>query len=362
MAKEQKLAWIDALRGIAILMVIAVHTSHGLKGHESFLTEIFSFGGLGVQLFFIASAITLCMSLDRNLGKDNWFWSYSVRRYFRIAPMYYIGIVIYFFWSFAKNYVEHGLMAPLPQYTPLNIFANVFFIHGYVPGAYNDIVPGGWSIAVETSFYLVFPLLFLAYRRYAQYQVIQTALLLLVCYVIAALPQVYSGTNTVDNPFLYFNISNQLQVFIIGIIGYYRLESLRNTHTFALLGLLLLFGFAGYEFWNAPVFNARFIALASYASMFVILAALASKYEWDINLLSEIGKRSFSMYVLHFMIMNIIDYLLNVRFQFLVDHELIKAVAHYAIAVTIVFIAAGFTKKYIEDRFIRYGARIASSR
>ena len=78
---------IDVLRGIARLMVIAVHASHGLKGSDSLLRTIFGFGGFGVQLFFVASAMTLCMSLENNYGKPRWLIKYAARRYFRIAPM-----------------------------------------------------------------------------------------------------------------------------------------------------------------------------------------------------------------------------------------------------------------------------------
>jgi len=88
---DKRYPWIDTLRGIAILMVIAVHASHGLKGSESLLKTIFGFGGYGVQLFFVASAMTLCMSLENNYGKPRGLIKYVVRRYFRI--------VLYFFWD-----------------------------------------------------------------------------------------------------------------------------------------------------------------------------------------------------------------------------------------------------------------------
>ena len=34
------------------------------------------------------------------------------------------------------------------------------FLHGWHPETINSVVPGGWSIAAETSFYLLLPLLF----------------------------------------------------------------------------------------------------------------------------------------------------------------------------------------------------------
>lgn len=31
------------------------------------------------------------------------------------------------------------------------------FVHGFHPQSINSVVPGGWSIAVEMTFYAVFP-------------------------------------------------------------------------------------------------------------------------------------------------------------------------------------------------------------
>jgi peptidoglycan/LPS O-acetylase OafA/YrhL len=357
-AQKQNLSWIDALRGIAILMVIAVHTSHGLKGYESNLSEIFSFGGFGVQLFFIASAITLCMSLERSYGKERWLLRYAVRRYFRIAPMYYIGIIIYFGWSFLKNYVENGVLAPLPQYTFFNIFSNIAFIHGFVPAAFNDIVPGGWSIAVEMMFYCIFPFIFVLYNNRADLHLWYTLIIVSACYLVIAGIQIYCNENTVDNSFLYFNIANQIQVFVIGILGYHKLESLKKLNVPLLLAIIIALFLLGNYFWTLPILNARFISLLFYSAMFVTISGLASKTSWNLAWLSEIGKRSFSMYVLHFMVMNLIDYFFNNHYHLLTQHLELKAIVHYVVAVLIVFILSGYTKKIIEDRFIGYGSLI----
>jgi peptidoglycan/LPS O-acetylase OafA/YrhL len=42
---DKRYPWIDVLRGIAILMVIAVHASHGLKDSDSLVKAVFGFGG-----------------------------------------------------------------------------------------------------------------------------------------------------------------------------------------------------------------------------------------------------------------------------------------------------------------------------
>ncbi len=179
LANAKRYAWIDAARGVAILMVIAVHASHGLKGYESFTSGVFAYGHYGVQLFFVASAMTLCMSMQAGSAHRHPMLAYAARRFFRIAPMYYFGIAFYYFWSIAKSYVQQGILAPLPQYSLPNVLFNAFFVHGFSPAAYNSIVPGGWSIAVEMVFYVFFPSLLWAYERCPTRRALLTAGLLM---------------------------------------------------------------------------------------------------------------------------------------------------------------------------------------
>lgn len=57
--------YIDALRGVAILMVIAVHSSQSVTNLPALVSKVASYGQMGVQLFFVLSAITLCYSIDQ---------------------------------------------------------------------------------------------------------------------------------------------------------------------------------------------------------------------------------------------------------------------------------------------------------
>lgn len=356
-SSDKRYPWIDTLRGIAILMVIAVHASHGLKNSESLIKTVFGFGGYGVQLFFVASAMTLCMSLENNYGKPRWLMKYAVRRYFRIAPMYYLGIVLYFFWSFAKNYTQNGVLGPLPQYTLGNILTNLFFIHGFFPEAYNNIVPGGWSIGTEVAFYVVFPMIFLLYRTVKQ-PLLLSGLLLAACYALISFVQWQLGQSTASSGFLYFNIANQLHVFIIGMLGFYFLPVIAKLPSLVLILLIFLCGVIGYSVGLFPVPNAPFFVLAAYAVAFVGLAAIVARLKFKMVWLGEIGRRSFSMYVVHFLFMNIIDYSFNHGNGILTDSPNLKALVHFGVAVLATYWVAGLTKRWIEDRGIQLGARL----
>lgn len=354
-------AWIDALRGIAILMVISVHTAHGLKGYESPLSAIYGYGGYGVQLFFVASAMTLCMSMQKNYGTENWISKYAIRRYFRIAPMYYSGILFYFFWSFIKNYINNGTIEPMPQYTAFNISLNFLFLHGFFPAAYNDVVPGGWSIAVEMMFYVIFPAIFKLYLK-SKNRIILTTILIFSCLGMVSLVQINLHNTTANSDFLYFNFSNQIHVFIIGILGFYLLPVLSTFRTWKLIVGIITFWLVGNGLSDWHIFNSRFYALAFYASSFVGLAALISQIKFGSdNILVQIGQRSFSMYVIHFSFMNIIDYGFNNKLNLLSGNPTAKALFHLTVAITLTYLTSGITKRWIEDKFISMGTTLSGN-
>lgn len=147
----RRFAYIDALRGYAILMVIAVHTSAAFPDLSSWLSKILNQGARGVQLFFVTSALTLSMSwVARREGAAEFY----IRRFFRIAPMFWIAIIV-FVWIDGTGpsiYAPEGIGFR-------HIVMTALFVHGFWPDTITSVVPGGWSVANEVIFYALFPMI-----------------------------------------------------------------------------------------------------------------------------------------------------------------------------------------------------------
>ena len=98
---QSKLDFVDVLRGLAILGVVWLHfTSSSLVQSmlPAALSHVVELGGHGVQLFFMASAFTLFRSYHhRSALEASPVRNFFIRRYFRIAPMYYVAIAYYLF-------------------------------------------------------------------------------------------------------------------------------------------------------------------------------------------------------------------------------------------------------------------------
>ena len=216
------------------------------------------------NLFFVASAYTLCLSASRRAEPAR---SFYLRRFFRIAPLYYFAIVLYAIVAYIQ--VRFGGVDRTADYSLLNVASNVLFLHGLFPSANNSVVPGGWSIATEMMFYTIFPILFWAFSRWSSLMRgwlpwaavgIAFAINLLAQFLIV---RVLHRTGIANNSFLYYSLLNQFPVFLIGMALYFgkpRFIVIRD------MTLMLAAGIACFGCNICPATSAQFFRLSSLAS------------------------------------------------------------------------------------------------
>ncbi len=168
-----RIAVIDGLRGVAILMVILRHTffdsiaSPGYRmfffadGIPMFPFTHFSNTWMGVNLFFLDSGFVLYLPFAagrravRGLGDVRQLY---VRRAFRLLPLYYVMLAVCLI---VDATVLHRVRSPWLEIPAYVTFTFPFFRETWQPR------PNGalWSIGVEVWFSLAFPFLVLLVRR-----------------------------------------------------------------------------------------------------------------------------------------------------------------------------------------------------
>lgn len=156
MSQARRLEFVDALRGLALLGVVLVHTGQRVTELSPRTAAVTGYGAFGVHLFFVVSAFTLFLSLkQRSRSEARPTLNYFLRRLFRIAPMFWLAVVFYLVWkgTGSQYWAPHGI-------TRMDVLATAAFVNGWSPTTINSVVPGGWSIAVEMNFYLLVPVLF----------------------------------------------------------------------------------------------------------------------------------------------------------------------------------------------------------
>ena len=162
---KEHLAFLDSLRGVAILLVFLVHclnpafNMHYLKWSgimrdfhvsRSFLLVLpATLGWAGVPVFFAVSGFCIHLSFQR---KPDWI-DFTLRRFFRIYPPYLVALLI-----FALAYPLTRLSFTHPGDVG-QLLSHLLLIHNSNPVWRAGISDVFWSIAVEVQLYVLYPLL-----------------------------------------------------------------------------------------------------------------------------------------------------------------------------------------------------------
>ena len=172
---------IEGLRGIAVLWVMVFHYVVVRDGHFDDpaiaaiaavhpLNVIARNGYLGVDLFFLISGFLLTlpwfMRASRGAPPPS-IREFYARRFWRIAPAYYVQLLVLF-----------GIVLPLMKgitywradlyVIAANVIAHAGFVHNTTPLTSSSLNINGalWTLAVEAQYYALVPLAALAFLRW----------------------------------------------------------------------------------------------------------------------------------------------------------------------------------------------------
>lgn len=310
----KKYSFIDALRGWAILGVILVHTSQSFAPSSALLQKIASQGAFGVQLFYLTSAFTLFLSFNSRQGnlEKKPIQNFYIRRFFRIAPLFYIAIFVYFIKDgfSPRHWAPDGIQA-------WHVLTTFLFVNGWHPTSINSVVPGCWSVAVEMNFYLFLPFLFrfLNSLNKAIFSVFITLILGLVLSRVTE--YIYAPFFPQDQQYLVsafsslYSLHANLSIFCLGFVLYFLFKNLnpvnsktRNKRQSLVYSAIALYMMTVLPFGGYAYIPQHFL----YGISFLIFSYALAIYPLNlfVNPVTElIGKLSFSMYLIHFLVIDI---------------------------------------------------------
>ncbi|MFZ1742040.1 MAG: acyltransferase [Pontixanthobacter sp.] len=153
MTTRNRLARLDSVRALGVLLVIGYHTSYRFEPSQSdnigrLLRVI---GWMGVDMFFALSGFLVGMILSNEKNRSD-IAGFFRKRFFRIVPIFVVAVTIFgigdWFLSAGQNLV--------------NIWKPFLFLTGYMlPFQGEALVPYAitWSLSVEVSAYILLGLL-----------------------------------------------------------------------------------------------------------------------------------------------------------------------------------------------------------
>ncbi|HWI78622.1 MAG TPA: acyltransferase [Ramlibacter sp.] len=283
---------IEALRGIAALMVVTVH-------YARFLTSDAGAWGVastGVDLFFVLSGYVFAPYF---FGKPLELAPHLVRRFFRLYPLYVCALLTY-------------VVLKLPDPSAWRHFwSHLFMLHTLgsldVAFFYN---PAFWSLPPEVEFYLLLPLLAVLMRHWRFGWLLIAALAMHLVLVAAAQP----GEGTTARAVATVHLPGLLIEFALGAWAWSAARaypSRRAARARLFLGLAWLAGVAlAYALLVAPkngiaesAWVGGNVGLAAALGYAALVSALATRADtlvgWRLRGCLIAGQLSYAVYLFH---------------------------------------------------------------
>lgn len=346
---------LDGVRGIAALLVVYQHLFlmwiPSTSGPLFWLKTASGMAWTGVTLFFVLSGFLIGGILLRNQNTANYFQVFYTRRAFRILPLYYFLLAVYFFIRYFTSIGRTASFEPsrVPEWSYLALIQNLPMAIFGDNGA--PVLAVTWSVTLEEQFYLFFPPL--------------------IRFTPARWHLPMLGAMTLVGPALrcFFpsppSVSLSIEAFFIGaILAYFyinRPQVFASKKWRAFIAVIFLFSAFGMAlvaigkhfgpfrdtiltvFWTAVLWLVISLVKTPWTALF-----RAKPLRW-------VGSISYGVYLFHVLIYHVVFLLIYNRWPFLSAgwHGVMLAVLSFLI--TLIF--AWISYRFVERHLIQIGQR-----
>ena len=349
---SDRLRYIDALRGIAALLVLWLHvansfravspqTASNVRWLNDFITEI-DIGRLGVVVFFLISGFVIPFSIRSGSGAP--IGSFVIRRALRIYPAYWLSVPLaawVFFWYVGAPFSGRELFANF------TLLQSLFGVR-HAEGVY-------WTLVVEIAFYALCIGLLLMRSLYSARRIAILCAALASMHVFAAF-MLWLEHPVMDVAAWFWPLN--LSVMLWGAL--YRMESTSNDRfASAMLRLLAAFYVLVLPIGAALATHALQSYTISYALAVVVFVLGTRVVRIETRLTDWLGRISYSIYLFHPIVFQPIYLWLMLQpvdSSWRTQHLAVYLVANLVLTL----IAASLVFRFVEQPAIRLGHRLAT--
>ena len=348
---KPKLDIIQLLRAVAAMLVCFFHMK-GLLKEDNIGKFFFGNGSIGVPLFFMISGFIMFHTTRDEKPQWKSVKIFLIKRLIRIVPLYFFMTTLYILCSGNGHFyfIEH----------PRLLLSTLFFFPTYanhIGASYGmPALAVGWSLNYEAYFYLLIGLsMMFGKQRWlvlTGFLLVSTLLFPLLSngFVMMNLSEWYgysaSYLSLMTNPVLLFFLAG------IGIAAIYK-SSLEPPSLFwanAHVGLAVLVFVLNY-FQVIQLMPGWFNHILSCGLLLLSLLQRNKIKEYNIPaFLLFVGNCSFSLYLVHPIVLNVFPKLLRTSGLGIAFNGWII----FAVLLVIIFVVSGISFRYIEKRFGDY--------
>ena len=334
MKEYERVEFLDFLRGVAIFLVFLAHTHHLVN-----IDFVHQFGNLfsrGVQLFYLVSGYTIFMIYIDRLHNKNDFNKYLIKRFFRIMPLLYILIPVYYF--------TFGLSLKFDSSLPdwYHIVSQYTLLFGFHPDTMSSIIAPAWSIFDEFLFYIVFSLILFKFNiRLFNGKII--IFLFIMSFFTFVISNIYYSDYINFKTFLFFSPLIQVYIFFMGGGILMFKNYIKITKFYFILTIIVLLS---YSLVLSSTTLSVYLTTVLFSIIILYLSQNTIKYN---NILLFLGKISFSFYLIHYGVIKVFE-----------NNNLFNLNSYLAILIifAITIFLSSLLYKYIENIFINIGKKL----
>ncbi|MDZ4808803.1 MAG: acyltransferase [Bacteroidota bacterium] len=289
---------LDGLRGLAILLVVVYHNFGFIN--------VFFFGWLGVDLFFVLSGFLITDILLKTVGKKDYLRNFYIRRMLRIFPLYYLCLILFLI-VLPKTNLQFDVQYYIDHQVWLWTYLQNWIYTFQNPGQTNTL-NHLWSLAVEEQFYLLWPLAVLVIKN-PKYLLLFISLILVAVLGLRLWAWMHQVVDLAYfNLFTFTRIDGICIGCMIALLQRVNPNFLKR-YTSA---IVLFFAFMNFAFFfvnRRYHFAFPYLALAGYTTFAMMFGLLVNEvvtnktklvnFLFNIPLLKFFGKISYGFYIFH---------------------------------------------------------------
>ncbi len=305
----ERFVFIDALRAIAALMVMAYHLidctvmAIPLARYMPVFMQIFwSYGMHGVQIFFVISGFVIAHSLRNIEPTGRAIGNFILRRQLRLDPPYWVTIA-----GILLLRATEGVVLGLHNrgsFSPWVILLNMGYLQNL--SGVTEIVGVAWTLCLEIQFYLVFILILAVARKIpgriagSKVSVMSVVLVFGLGVVSLALAPRQSDFSLFV-PFWFY--------FAAGVLCYWCLKSGLHPAVFLCFSILISITMWRQQHlatYPTVALHAEWVGLVTALIIFCVGKAggLTRWLGWPVFL--YFGRISYSLYLVHFALVSLV--------------------------------------------------------
>lgn len=328
MKKLGYLGHIDALRALAVILVVLFHLD----------VELFQGGFIGVDVFFVISGflITRILNFEYSTNQKISFKRFYTKRARRLMPTLFLTIYATFLLTFLAFSPSDFMNATRSMFMSSVALSNFHFLS---ESDYFDIASNfkpllhTWSLGIEEQFYLLYPItLFLLLKLFkgkTSAMKISLALLFLISFIITFLSsklgvpeqisalflpkdEISANTSSLRFYLLPYRMFEFLSGAILALIAVPKIKSENFKLGLNLLGLAIIIGASVFFSKHTPYLSSLNLLPCIGAGILIFFPPSKHlSFFFENKFLKYTGNISYTLYLVHWVVIVIYRYLFD---------------------------------------------------